>query len=321
MDSAHQVRSTLQLDLNDSPRHGVGDSVASMSMTSAAAAVGKDSVASWAIHGLEDNTSMCEEDLARLSAPAELAEREGDQQYDLSRVLSARSSANSLRGLKGIKISGFTGKIGDKLKQLDRNGDGVVDTAELGEAVDSLVKQEMQAKYWRYYSFAAAAAVVVLSGVLAGLTWCIVEQTKQTKVNNNYLVASGGDTNVPVVTAQYAFQELQSFQDLLTAAPSTILNTHAIQFTYQEQTMTSKVNSVLTLASGNSTTVALVMENGILNVNSTTAEFIMTDSELSQALSSLNGNNGEGSQPTRRSVVVCTSLACGRIRVGSSNII
>lgn len=324
MAAPDSVRSVSNLDGVENPvQHALpqiatipkAGPVASLKMSMNPAEPGSPAgrVSSWAINGLNENTSFSVN-----GDDAVLEARVSSQSRTSSPVVASLPRASLTNRLRGIKIAGMTGKVGEKMKELDRNGDGVVDAGELTDAVDDLVRVELQAKYWRYYSMIAAFAVVVLSGVLAGLTWGIIEQTKQVKVTNNYMMAAGGSGGVPVVTASYAFRPWSNASDLLTAPPSTLLYLQALKVYYMGQIITTKVNTVLTFDYGNNSTgLALIAEDGVLTVNETMSTFTITNPVLQAVLDLIIPPSNSSSVGTRRALPSCcnpataTCPACG----------
>ncbi|KXZ42801.1 hypothetical protein GPECTOR_117g366 [Gonium pectorale] len=72
-----------------------------------------------------------------------------------------------------------------KLKSIDTNNDGVLDVHEVAAVVDEMLKEQQMGRIFKYMTIGLFIVVVVLIGALSGITWGIVQLSKDTKVTDN----------------------------------------------------------------------------------------------------------------------------------------
>ncbi|KXZ51613.1 hypothetical protein GPECTOR_12g577 [Gonium pectorale] len=78
-----------------------------------------------------------------------------------------------------------------KLEKVDTNKDGVIELSEIAAVVDEMIKEQQIGKIYKFMTIGLFIVVAVLIGALTGITWAIVQISKDTKVatsnsNNNY---------------------------------------------------------------------------------------------------------------------------------------
>ncbi|KXZ52031.1 hypothetical protein GPECTOR_10g1054 [Gonium pectorale] len=81
----------------------------------------------------------------------------------------------------GISINSASRRFTDKLGKFDTNQDGVIDAAEVAAVVDELVKEQALQRVYKFVAIGLFIVVIVLIGALTGITWAIVEMSKETK--------------------------------------------------------------------------------------------------------------------------------------------
>ncbi|KXZ51395.1 hypothetical protein GPECTOR_12g357 [Gonium pectorale] len=60
--------------------------------------------------------------------------------------------------------------------------DGIIDASEVAAVVDELVKEQALQRVYKFVAIGLFIVVIVLIGALTGITWAIVQLSKETKV-------------------------------------------------------------------------------------------------------------------------------------------
>ncbi|KXZ45492.1 hypothetical protein GPECTOR_54g233 [Gonium pectorale] len=89
-----------------------------------------------------------------------------------------------------IRLSGMAGQrsstLHRKLEKVDQNKDGVIEVSEIAAVVDEMLKEQQIGKIYKFMTIGLFIVVAVLIGALTGITWAIVQISKDTKVANSY---------------------------------------------------------------------------------------------------------------------------------------
>ena len=107
----------------------------------------------------------------------------------LRKMFSMRGSMLSRELQDGdFKFTRRTSQILTELDKLDKDGDGEINAVDIASYVDKKMQQKTKLKYWRLAAFAAFVMLVVALGVNMGLTYAVVEMSKETKVDHGNMV-------------------------------------------------------------------------------------------------------------------------------------
>ena len=119
----------------------------------------------------------------------EAAQKNTWKKTSLRKMFSVRGSMLS-RELQDsdFKFSRRTSSILMELDKLDKDGDGEINAVDIASYVDKKMQQKTKLKYWRLAAFAAFVMLVVALGVNMGLTYAVVEMSKETKVDHGNMV-------------------------------------------------------------------------------------------------------------------------------------
>ncbi|KXZ53843.1 hypothetical protein GPECTOR_6g761 [Gonium pectorale] len=69
-----------------------------------------------------------------------------------------------------------------KLAKVDQNKDGIIEVSEIAAVVDEMLKEQQIGKIYKFMTIGLFIVVAVLIGALTGITWAIVQISKDTKV-------------------------------------------------------------------------------------------------------------------------------------------
>lgn len=209
---------------------------------------------------------------------------------------------------QGLAISGVSGRLGEKLRQLDKDGNGVLDANELTTAVEELVLSETRARQWRVSGFALIAIIFLLSGALAGVTWGIINETKETKVQSNYLYASDASASMgPVVTVNYQKLDYTGFGWVLSVPSDYLSSLMFVRVNVTAGELASRVTGVMRSLNQPPTAV-IVTDDAIVSVNSTAWSVTITNPALRKQLATFENT---GSSPGRHLLQGCDGCGCG----------
>jgi hypothetical protein len=81
-----------------------------------------------------------------------------------------------------------------KLDQMDANGDGVIDEAELAHMIQELVQEQKMSKLFKWLVVGAAVLFVLLVAALTGVTYGMVSLLQTTKIADGRFIAVKGGT-------------------------------------------------------------------------------------------------------------------------------
>ena len=100
----------------------------------------------------------------------------------LRKMFSMRGSMLSRELQDGdFKFTRRTSQILTELDKLDKDGDGEINAVDIASYVDKKMQQKTKLKYWRWAAFVSFVMLVVALGVNMGLTYAVVEMSKETK--------------------------------------------------------------------------------------------------------------------------------------------
>ena len=87
-----------------------------------------------------------------------------------------------------FKFTRRTSSILMELDKLDKDGDGEINAVDIASYVDKKMQQKTKLKYWRLAAFVSFVMLVIALGVNMGLTYAVVEMSKETKLSNGNMV-------------------------------------------------------------------------------------------------------------------------------------
>ncbi|KAG2499952.1 hypothetical protein HYH03_002237 [Edaphochlamys debaryana] len=102
-----------------------------------------------------------------------------------------------------IQIKGLDVEARKILEKFDADGDGYVDTEELGIVVAELVKTKFKGRLYLWGLAAITFALVMILGCGFGLTWAVLMANKDTSVKNNIWVVRGTDDPLRAASSSY----------------------------------------------------------------------------------------------------------------------
>ena len=107
----------------------------------------------------------------------------------LRKMFSMRGSMLSRELQDGdFKFTRRTSSILMELDKLDKDGDGEINAVDIASYVDKKMQQKTKLKYWRWAAFVSFVMLVIALGVNMGLTYAVVEMSKETKLSNGNMV-------------------------------------------------------------------------------------------------------------------------------------
>ena len=83
-----------------------------------------------------------------------------------------------------------------KIRALDTNNDGEIDAEELAEAVDQMVKTQRENRLIKWFLFSIAIFSMLTIAAVVGLTFAVVQLSKDTKVSDTGALVSKGNGEV-----------------------------------------------------------------------------------------------------------------------------
>ncbi|KXZ51392.1 hypothetical protein GPECTOR_12g354 [Gonium pectorale] len=102
----------------------------------------------------------------------------GRERTSANPVYKERSTPSRL-GIALSSLKTTSNKFTDKLERLD---DGIIDASEVAAVVDDLVKEQALQRVYKFVAIGLFIVVIVLIGALTGITWAIVQLSKETKM-------------------------------------------------------------------------------------------------------------------------------------------
>lgn len=224
------------------------------------------------------------------------------------RIFSGSGRKTDSGKFKGIKVSGFSGRLGLTLKSIDVNNDGIIDEAEFAEAVEGMIVMSNQTKFWRMAAILNFIFVVIQSGVMAGIVYGIVVANQQVKVENNYLFSASADgNNVPVVTANYAWQNNFNLTNFMNTPAAQLKTISAITIAQGDLEIFSNVLAVVAVNLPERT-ILMTTPDAVITFKSTGMNVTWTNPVLEAGISEAE----QGSAPVLRRVMPsCCAAPCG----------
>ena len=91
-----------------------------------------------------------------------------------------------------LAAPGLTSTLGDRLQAADANGDGVISASEMLDVLQSEADAIRDNKMMKRALIALGVACLLIIAAVVGLTYAVVEMSKDTSVQNNVLVSKDG---------------------------------------------------------------------------------------------------------------------------------
>ena len=101
-----------------------------------------------------------------------------------------------------LAAPGLTSTLGDRLQAADANGDGVISASEMLDVLQSEADAIRDNKMMKRALIALGIACLLIIAAVVGLTYAVVEMSKDTGVENNVLVSKDGLQPLSTATLQ-----------------------------------------------------------------------------------------------------------------------
>ena len=141
--------------------------------------------------------------------------------YDPRKILeSSDKNTNTMASEKGLNVAdllgapGLTSTLRERLQAADANGDGIISASEMMDVMQREITATRDRKMMVRVLAALSVACVLIIAAVVGLTYAVVEMSKDTSVENNVLV--GKDGLQPLSTA--TLQQTTPLRDLYQAS-------------------------------------------------------------------------------------------------------
>ena len=111
-------------------------------------------------------------------------------------------------GEKGINVAdlleapGLTSTLRERLQAADANGDGIISAGEMMDVIQSEITATRDKKLMGRVLVALGIACLLIIAAVVGLTYAVVEMSKDTSVQNNVLVGKDGLQPLSTATLQ-----------------------------------------------------------------------------------------------------------------------
>jgi len=111
-------------------------------------------------------------------------------------------------GEKGINVAdlleapGLTSTLRERLQAADANGDGIISAGEMMDVIQSEITATRDKKLMGRVLVALGIACLLIIAAVVGLTYAVVEMSKDTSVQNNVLVSKDGLQPLSTATLQ-----------------------------------------------------------------------------------------------------------------------
>jgi hypothetical protein len=146
--------------------------------------------------------------------------------YDPRKILeSSDKNTNTMASEKGLHVAdlleapGLTSTLRERLQAADADGDGIISASEMMDVMQREITATRYRKMMVSLLAALSVACVLIIAAVVGLTYAVVEMSKDTSVENNVLV--GKDGLQPLSTA--TLQQTTPLRDLYKAtSPSEV---------------------------------------------------------------------------------------------------
>jgi hypothetical protein len=119
--------------------------------------------------------------------------------------MTTTSEAKAPEGLDVAALlaaPGLTSTLGDRLQAADANGDGVISASEMIDVLQSEADAIRDNKMMKRALIALGVACLLIIAAVVGLTYAVVEMSKDTSVQNNVLVSKDGLQPLSTATLQ-----------------------------------------------------------------------------------------------------------------------
>ena len=116
------------------------------------------------------------------------------------------SAAKGLNVADLLEAPGLTSSLRDRLQAADANGDGVISASEMIDVIQSEITATRDRKVMQRVLIALGVACLLIIAAVVGLTYAVVEMSKDTSVENNVLVGKDGLQPLSTATLQKTVQ-------------------------------------------------------------------------------------------------------------------
>ena len=116
------------------------------------------------------------------------------------------SAAKGLNVADLLEAPGLTSSLRDRLQAADANGDGVISASEMIDVIQSEITATRDRKMMQRVLIALGIACLLIIAAVVGLTYAVVEMSKDTSVQNNVLVGKDGLQPLSTATLQKTVQ-------------------------------------------------------------------------------------------------------------------
>ena len=119
--------------------------------------------------------------------------------------MTTTSEAKAPEGLDVAALlaaPGLNSTLGDRLQAADANGDGVISASEMIDVLQSEADAIRDNKMMKRVLIALGVACLLIIAAVVGLTYAVVEMSKDTSVQNNVLVSKDGLQPLSTATLQ-----------------------------------------------------------------------------------------------------------------------
>jgi hypothetical protein len=141
--------------------------------------------------------------------------------YDPRKILeSSDKNTNTMASEKGLHVAdllgapGLTSTLRERLQAADADGDGIISASEMMDVMQREITATRDRKMMVRVLAALSVACVLIIAAVVGLTYAVVQMSKDTSVENNVLV--GKDGLQPLSTA--TLQQTTPLRDLYQAS-------------------------------------------------------------------------------------------------------
>ena len=116
------------------------------------------------------------------------------------------SAAKGLNVADLLEAPGLASSLRDRLQAADANGDGVISASEMIDVIQSEITATRDKKVMQRVLIALGVACLLIIAAVVGLTYAVVEMSKDTSVENNVLVGKDGLQPLSTATLQKTVQ-------------------------------------------------------------------------------------------------------------------
>ncbi len=101
-----------------------------------------------------------------------------------------------------LEAPGLTSTLRERLQAADANGDGIISASEMMDVMQREITATRDRKMMVRVLAALSVACVLVIAAVVGLTYAVVEMSKDTSVENNVLVGKDGLQPLSTATLQ-----------------------------------------------------------------------------------------------------------------------